>query len=67
MQKGTMYVTALTDFSPDDLAVLNRTPTSVAMAAAYANQDGVLTLAKEMEAGLKAASEALAFAARFAI
>ncbi len=51
-------MTALTDFSPQDLAVLNRTPTSVAMAAAYANQDGALTLAKEMEAGLTAASEA---------
>jgi len=53
-------VTVLTDFSPEDLAILNRTPTSVAMAAAYANQDGALTLAKEMEAGLRAASDAAA-------
>lgn len=51
-------MTALTDFSPQDLAVLNRTPTAVAMAAAYADQDGALTLAKEMEAGLTAAQEA---------
>ncbi len=51
-------LTTLTDFSPEDLAVLNRTPTAVAMAAAYAEQDGALTLAREMRAGLTAAREA---------
>jgi hypothetical protein len=48
----------LTDFSPEDLAVLNRTPTAVAMAAAFAEQDGALSMAKELRAGLTAAREA---------
>ena len=51
-------MTALTDFTPEDLAVLNRTPTAVAMAAAYAQQDGPVSLVREMRAGLTAAREA---------
>lgn len=51
-------MTQLTDFSPDELAILNRTPTAVAMGAAYAERDGVWSLAKEMRAGLTAAREA---------
>ena len=51
-------MTTLTDFAPDDLAILNRTPTSVAMGAAYADQDGAFSLPKEMQAGLTAAREA---------
>ena len=51
-------MTTLTDFSPDDLAILNRTPTAVAMAAAYAEQDGPVSLVREMRAGLTAAREA---------
>lgn len=55
--KGRL-VTLVTDFSPDDLAILNSTPTAVAMGAAYANRDGAWSLAKEMQAGLTAAQEA---------
>jgi len=51
-------LTTLTDFEPDDLAVLNRTPTAVAMAAAYAEQDGPVSMVREMRAGLTAAREA---------
>ncbi len=51
-------MTALTDYDPEDLAILNRTPTAVAMAAAYAQQDGAVTLMREMRAGLTAAREA---------
>ncbi|MBX3069466.1 MAG: hypothetical protein KF883_03060 [Thermomicrobiales bacterium] len=51
-------MTHLTDFTPDDLAILNRTPTAVAMGAAYADRDGALSLAKELRAGLTAAREA---------
>ena len=51
-------MTTLTDFSPEDLGVLNRTPTAVAMAAAYAEQDGALSMVREMRAGLTAAREA---------
>lgn len=51
-------MTALTDYDTDDLAILNRTPTAVAMAAAYAQQDGAVTLMREMRAGLTAAREA---------
>jgi hypothetical protein len=51
-------LTTLTDFAPEDLAILNRTPTAVAMAAAYAEQDGALSMAKELRAGLTAAREA---------
>jgi hypothetical protein len=51
-------LTTLTDFSPEDLGILNRTPTAVAMAAAYAEQDGALSMAREMRAGLTAAREA---------
>lgn len=51
-------MTTLTDFSPEDLAILNRTPTAVAMAAAYADRDGPLSMVKEMRAGLTAAREA---------
>ena len=51
-------MTTLTDFSPEDLGILNRTPTAVAMAAAFAEQDGALSMAKEMRAGLTAAREA---------
>jgi hypothetical protein len=51
-------LTALTDFSPEDLGVLNRTPTAVAMGAAYSQQDGTITLMREMRAGLGAAREA---------
>ncbi len=51
-------MTALTDFTPEDLAVLNRTPTAVAMGAAYAEQDGPVSLVREMRAGLTAAREA---------
>ena len=45
---------ALTDFETDDLAILNRAPTAVAMAAAYAEQDGLVNLVREMQAGLSA-------------
>ncbi len=51
-------MTTLTDFSPEDLAILNRTPTAVALAAAYADRDGPVSLVKEMRAGLTAAREA---------
>ena len=51
-------MTALTDFEPDELSILNRTPTAVAMAAAYAEQDGPVSLVREMWAGLTAAREA---------
>lgn len=51
-------MTALTDYDPESLAILNRTPTAIAMAAAYSQQDGAFTLAKEMRAGLTAAREA---------
>ncbi len=51
-------MTQLTDFTPDDLAILNRTPTAVAMGAAYAERNGALNLAREMRAGLTAAREA---------
>ncbi|MGD9712466.1 MAG: hypothetical protein AB7V46_10420 [Thermomicrobiales bacterium] len=51
-------MTTLTDFSPEDLAILNRTPTTVAMAAAYADHGGAFSLAKELRAGLTAAREA---------
>ncbi|CAN5781574.1 hypothetical protein BH23CHL5_BH23CHL5_26640 [soil metagenome] len=51
-------MTALTDFAPEDLAILNRTPTAVAMAAAYAEQNGAVTLMRELRAGLSAAREA---------
>ena len=51
-------MTTLTDFSPEDLAILNRTPTAVAIAAANAQQDGPLGLMREMRAGLTAAREA---------
>ena len=55
--KGRL-VTLVTDFTPEDLAILNRTPTAVAMGAAYANRDGAWSLAKELRAGLTAAREA---------
>src|SRR5687768_3676523 len=56
--EGVPSLTTLTDFSPEDLGVLNRTPTAVAMAAAYAEQDGALSMVREMRAGLTAAREA---------
>lgn len=51
-------MTQLTDFTPEEMAILNRTPTAVAMGAAYADSDGIWDLAKEMRAGLAAAREA---------
>jgi hypothetical protein len=53
-------LTDLTEFEPEELAVLNRTPTAVALAAAYAEQDGPVSFARELQAGLTAAEEAAA-------
>lgn len=51
-------MTALSAFDPEELALLNRTPTAVAIAAAYAQPDGVISLMREMQAGIRAAKEA---------
>lgn len=51
-------MTALSTFDGDELALLNRTPTAVAIAAAYAQPDGVVSLMREMQAGIRAAKEA---------
>jgi hypothetical protein len=51
-------VTALSAFTVDELAILNRTPTAVAMAAAYAERTGPLALMREMEAGIRASRDA---------
>jgi hypothetical protein len=48
-------LTVLEDFSTDDQIVLARTPTALVMATAYAEQDGVFSIRKELKAGLQAA------------
>ncbi len=48
-------MTVLEDFSTDDQIVLARTPTALVMATAYAEQDGVFSIRKELKAGLQAA------------
>ena len=48
-------LTVLEDLSTDDQIVLARTPTALVMATAYAEQDGVLSIRKELKAGLQAA------------
>ncbi len=48
-------MTVLEDLSTDDQIVLARTPTALVMATAYAEQDGVFSIRKELKAGLQAA------------
>lgn len=48
-------MTVLEDLSTDDQMVLMRTPTALVMATAYAEQDGVFSIRKELKAGLLAA------------
>jgi hypothetical protein len=48
-------LTVLEDLSTDDQIVLARTPTALVMATAYAEQDGVFSIRKELKAGLQAA------------
>ncbi len=48
-------MTVLEDFSTDDQMVLMRTPNALVMATAYAEQDGVFSIRKELKAGLQAA------------
>lgn len=48
-------MTVLEDLSTDDQNVLARTPTAIVMATAYAEQDGVFSIRKELKAGLQAA------------
>jgi hypothetical protein len=48
-------LTELEDLSTDDQIVLARTPTALVMATAYAEQDGVFSIRKELKAGLQAA------------
>lgn len=51
-------MTALTDFSTEDRAVLARTPNALVMATAYSEQDGIFSIRKELKAGLQAAIDA---------
>lgn len=48
-------MTVLEDLSTDDQIVLARTPNALVMATAYAEQDGVFSIRKELKAGLQAA------------
>ena len=48
-------MTVLEDLSSDDQSVLAHTPTALVMATAYAEQDGVFSIRKELKAGLQAA------------
>ena len=48
-------MTVLEDLSTDDQIVLMHTPTALVMATAYAEQDGVFSIRKELKAGLQAA------------
>jgi hypothetical protein len=48
-------LTVLEDLSTDDQIVLARTPNALVMATAYAEQDGVFSIRKELKAGLQAA------------
>ncbi|MEZ4504339.1 MAG: hypothetical protein R2848_00460 [Thermomicrobiales bacterium] len=48
-------MTVLEDLSTDDQIVLMRTPNALVMATAYAEQDGVFSIRKELKAGLQAA------------
>ncbi len=48
-------MTVLDDLSTDDQIILARTPTALVMATAYAEQDGVFSIRKELKAGLQAA------------
>lgn len=48
-------MTVLEDFSTEDQVVLARTPNALVMATAYAEQDGVFSIRKELKAGLQAA------------
>lgn len=48
-------MTVLEDLSPNDQIVLMRTPNSLVMATAFAEQDGVFSIRKELKAGLQAA------------
>lgn len=51
-------MTALTDLTPEESAIVQRTPTAVALGAAYSQQDGAVSLMREMKAGLAAAAQA---------
>lgn len=51
-------MTTLADLTVEEAAVLNRTPSAVALGAAYSEQDGVVSLMREMKAGLSAAAQA---------
>lgn len=53
-------MTALADLSTDDQITLMRTPGALVMATAYAEQDGIFSLRKELKAGLQAAIDAAA-------
>lgn len=48
-------MTVLEDLSTDDQIVLMRTPNALVMATAFAEQDGVFSIRKELKAGLQAA------------
>lgn len=48
-------MTVLEDLSTDDQIILARTPNALVMATAYAEQDGVFSVRKELKAGLQAA------------
>jgi hypothetical protein len=48
-------LTVLEDLSTDDQIILARTPNALVMATAYAEQDGVFSIRKELKAGLQAA------------
>ena len=48
-------MTVLEDLSSDDQIILARTPNALVMATAYAEQDGVFSIRKELKAGLQAA------------
>lgn len=48
-------MTVLEDLSTEDQMVLMRTPNALVMATAYAEQDGVFSVRKELKAGLQAA------------
>lgn len=48
-------MTVLEDLSPDEQAVLLHTPNALVLATAYAEQDGVFSIRKELKAGLQAA------------
>jgi hypothetical protein len=48
-------LTVLEDLSTDDQIILARVPNALVMATAYAEQDGVFSIRKELKAGLQAA------------